>query len=260
MEIAELSKTKGSLYSRLKTTKMRRKEALFTVEGTKCVADTIRHFELEALVATTDWIDSHTEFVSEFKSRVFSTSQQTLDKISTLTTPPKVIAIYRMPAPARISFLLQPDIYLMLDGIQDPGNLGTIIRTAHWFGVKKIFASPETVSPFNPKTIQASMGSIAAVDVIFCNLSQLAMDNPEIPVYCLDLDGENLFCSQLPTSAFIVMGNEGHGVSETLRLLASRSFLIPPVNPSDHPDSLNVAIATSITLSQFTNNNGKINN
>lgn len=238
MEYKELSKTKLSVYTRLKTSKFRRKEGLFTVEGTKCVEDTLNCFKLVALVATSTWIQSHPHIANINPDLTFTTPQASLDKISTFTTPPEVIAVYQLPENQLIPENLSNGIYLILDGIQDPGNLGTIIRTAHWFGIKYIFASKNTVDAYNPKTIQASMGSISSVKIYYCDLPTIVDNNPHISVCCLDLNGKNIFAESLPKSAFIVMGNEGHGISEEMRMLAEKTYFIPAKDPANHPDSL----------------------
>ncbi|MCM1152649.1 MAG: RNA methyltransferase [Muribaculum sp.] len=251
MEYPVLSKAKLGLYARLKTSKLRRKERLFTVEGTKCVEDTLTHFQLKALIATQDWLHCNDFVANVDADRIFIAHRADLAKISTLSSPPDVIAVYCLPDYPTLDKPLPDAIYLMLDGIQDPGNLGTIIRTAHWFGIDHILASKHTVDAYNPKTIQSSMGSIAKVRISYCDLNAVAEMNPDIPVCCLDLNGQNIFDSHLPASAFLVMGNEGHGISDSLHQRAAHRYLIPAADPANHPDSLNVAIATAITLAQF---------
>lgn len=257
MEYTPLSKTKAAAYSKLRTSKLRKKEGMFCVEGTKCVTDTIIHFPLEALIATPGWLDAHASLAASFPGKVFFADKDTLHKLSSLSTPPEVIAVYKTPARRDVAGeKLGPGLYLMLDGVQDPGNLGTIIRTAHWFGLKRIFASPTTADVYSPKAVQSTMGSIAAVKVDYCDLRQLIEENPEIPVCILDLDGDNLFDTELPESAFIVMGSEGEGLSDKIRDLASRKLTIPAASDS-HPDSLNVAIAAAITMERFAANTSK---
>lgn len=247
-----LSKTKASQYARLKSAKLRRKDGLFSVEGTKSVVDTIILFELEALVATPSWLEEHPSISASWPDRTFSANAQTISRLSALATPPEVIAIYKTPTrDSSLSGKLPDGLYLLLDGIQDPGNLGTIIRTAHWFGIRRIFASPSTTDIYTPKAIQASMGSIASVELQYCDLGQLTEANSHIPLCILDLQGESLYEANLPESAFIAMGSEGEGISQELRTMANIRLNIPPYNPSSHPDSLNVGIATAITLAEF---------
>lgn len=258
----ELSKSKMSLYGSLGMKKMRKRHGLFMVEGEKSVADLLGKFELEALLILNHRTDSankkeaylRTELQDRFGSvpveRVYDVSESEMKKISALSTPSAVAAVFKLPE--EITRDLDAEgLCLMLDGVQDPGNLGTIIRTAHWFGIKKIFASPDTADIFNPKTIQSTMGSLAAVEVIYAPLEEVISANPTVPVYGLLLDGKNIYEAELGESGFIIMGNEGKGISEAIRKKVTHPLLIPPYNPSDHSESLNVAIATAITLSVF---------
>ena len=135
--------------------------------------------------------------------------------------------------------------------IQDPGNLGTIMRTAHWFGIDRIYASRDTVDIFNPKTVQSTMGSLGRVEIVYCDLGELMDKNPDMPVYGTLLDGKNIYKATLGEHGFIIMGNEGKGISESLRKRITSPLLIPPYDYSNHSESLNVAIATAVTLSQF---------
>lgn len=225
----ELSKARIARYALLRHKKYREKEGLFLVQGEKAVRDTMPHFELEALIEDSDAIR----------------------KISTLDNLPPVIAVFKMPT--RIPDLrVRGDKFVpVIDGVQDPGNLGTILRTSHWFGVDRIYCSEDTVDLYNPKTVMSTMGSIAKLEVQYCNLTALFDANPEFPVYGLLLEGENIFKVGALPPGFIVMGNEGHGLSGETRLKITKGLTIPPANPDNHPESLNVAIATAITLSQL---------
>ena len=136
----------------------------------------------------------------------------------------------------------------MLDTIQDPGNLGTILRTADWFGIKRIVCSPDTVDVFSPKVIQSAMGSIIRVELIYTDLDEFIKENPEIPVYATSLDGEDLKNKIQLSDAFLLMGNESRGISPALEHLASKRIRIPRKGGAE---SLNVAVATGIVLSQI---------
>ena len=140
----------------------------------------------------------------------------------------------------------------MLDGVQDPGNLGTIIRIADWFGIDTIFCSEDTADAYNPKVVQATMGSIAHVNIIYTDLPRL-FDSlpPSYPVYGTLLDGEDIYQQTLSNEGIIVMGNEGNGISEAIRQRVNRRLLIPCFREGDTAESLNVAIATAITCSEF---------
>lgn len=252
----ELSKTKFNLYSSLGNSKMRRKYSLFTVEGEKSVRDSLNVFTPVAVISSSN---HKYEFISR-DLPFYEVSESEMKLLSNLSTPSNIMAVYRLPANEYDNIADAVDrknLYLMLDGIQDPGNLGTIIRTCHWFGIATIFASKDTVDVFNPKTIQATMGSFAKVRVIYCDLPQLLRIYDDMPIFGLLLDGENIYESQLASNGFIIMGNEGKGISEKLRESVTKKLLIPPVS-SDHSESLNVAVATGITLSQFASKNKKL--
>lgn len=224
-----VSKAKIGKYALLRHKKHRDREGLFLVQGRKAVEDTMPYFELEALIE----------------------DEADIRKISTLDNLPEIIAVYRTPK-ATLPLETNRDEYsLVLDGIQDPGNMGTIIRTAHWFGVKRIYCSPDTVDIYNPKVVMATMGSIAKVEVRYCRPGELFDANPGLPVYGLLLEGEDIFQCGKMEPGFIVMGSEGHGPSEATLARITRPLTIPPANRADHPDSLNVGIATAITLAQL---------
>ncbi len=249
----ELSKTKMNIYATLGAAKMRRKHGLFVAEGRKCVSDLMRSFSPVSLIiekgssCESDW--SYHAADAAFDVCVASPEQ--MNKISNLSTHTDVIGIFKLPERSAVAdYELPHGLYMMLDGVQDPGNLGTIIRTCHWFGISKIFASHDTVDVFNPKTLQATMGSAGRVEVIYCNLGDVIDANPSLPVYGTLLEGTDIFSTVLDNSGFIVMGNEGKGLSDAIRAKISKPLFIPPAS-ADHPESLNVSIAAAIVLSQF---------
>lgn len=251
--ITEISKNKLSSLLRLKLKKNRDEENLFIAEGIKCVLDTAALFNGHCLLGTTDALNCiPQETLSKFEA-IHSATKSQLAKISTLSTPPNIIAIFKkneeklphMP-------LCKDNLYIVLDGIQDPGNLGTIIRTADWFGVDTIFASPDTVDIYNSKTIQATMGSLARVKIHYLPLLELFANNPEIPVYGTVLDGSNIYNTTLTNGGFLCMGNEGRGLRLETRERITMPLYIPPYPTNrQHAESLNVAIATAVALSQF---------
>lgn len=246
----ELSKGKFSIYSSLDSAKMRRKHGLFSVEGEKSVHDILGYFEIDAVICISDTVAS--EF-TDYGANVYEVRKPIMQKLSNLSNCPNVMAICHIPVrnvENENSLRLPDDLYMVLDGIQDPGNLGTIVRTCHWFGIKRIFASRDTVDIFNPKTVQSTMGSLAKVRVDYVNLAELFDTNPGLPVYGTLLDGENIFKTSLGPAGFILMGNEGKGISPELREKITRPLLIPPAN-EDHSESLNVAVAAAITIAQF---------
>lgn len=266
----QLSKTKKGVLTQLSTRKMRLKHKLFLVEGRKSVTELARYgsekFRTEFLVTLPERYPEADKLArdirrgegeSENDIPVYVAKPQEIREISTLATPPDIIAVCQLPERPSDNEIteaeLLPDLYLLLDDVQDPGNLGTIIRTAHWMGIKRIFASYGTVDVFNPKVVQASMGSLGAVDVSYVDLKRLINAHPDIPTVGLMLEGEDIYTSGLPESAFIIMGNEGNGISEDIRKAITFPLTIPPYDPQSHAESLNVAIATAITLSEFRN-------
>lgn len=251
--IEGISKTKAALYARLKNKKMRDSLHLFVIEGEKSVLDSLDVFEVEAVVASEKWLLAHRNSLPVDDSRFFSADRHSLDKISSLSTSPDVVAIMRIPDIAEDSGSLVDEngINLLLDGVQDPGNLGTIIRTAHWFGVTRLFLSSDCADVYNAKTVQSAMGSIGRVMTVRCDLGKLIETHPEIPVYGTLLEGADIYKAKLSIAAFIIMGNEGNGISAELRTYIGHPLLIPPYNPDEHGESLNVAVATAVTLSQF---------
>lgn len=250
MEYKPLSKTMCSKLAALKLKKHRDNASLFIAEGNKCVADTLGYFNAVYIVATTSWLASNKFDAAD--TVVYEASQEAMKRLSSLATPPDVITYYRRPEFLIDEEIIRSDITLLLDGVQDPGNLGTIIRLADWFGVRQIIASPISADIFNTKCIQASMGSISRVKVFYRDLPLFVANYKEIPVVGLLLDGENIYTASLPSPAFIVMGNEGNGLSQQMRRIVDRKLLIPSYPPGQPTgDSLNVAMATAITLSEF---------
>lgn len=249
----ELSKTKLSLYSSLGSARFRRKTGLFAVEGHRSVADTLGFFKLEALVASPQWVEANDALARQAGDRLLTATAADFRKLTSLTTPPEVIAIFYLPDELPMPMLAPDRLNLVLDTVQDPGNLGTILRTADWFGIHTVFASRETVDLYNPKCIQACMGSMTRVRVVYCDLEELLSQARGMPVYGLQLDGENIFRNELSETGVIIMGNEGNGISDAVKRYVNSPLLIPPYDAEKHGESLNVAIATAVTLALFRN-------
>ncbi len=237
----------------LATAKGRRRSGAFMAEGTKCVLDTLDAFTLRYLFATTDWIEANRQLPDEIRIKTIECGRGELGEMSSMALTPDVIAVYELPQ----SGMFEPneikdELILALDRVQDPGNLGTIMRTSDWMGITTILASTETVDCFNPKTIQATMGAISRVRIIYGNLPEMLTQLNGVPVYGTFLDGTNIYESRLSPTGIIVMGNEGSGISDEVAQLVTQRLLIPSY-PEGRPtsESLNVATATAITLSQF---------
>lgn len=249
----ELSKTKLSLYSTLQSAKMRNRHGLFIAEGEKLVGDTCGAFVAEALVATPQWLDSHPDALGFDPAVVREADSRAIAKISAMMTPPPVVAVYRMPqgCGGEGVRLREGELALMLDGIQDPGNLGTIVRTADWFGVHTVVASEDTADIFNPKAVQATMGAISRVRVVYADLAEVVAANPGAKVYGTLLEGHDMYEMPLTEGGFVIMGNEGKGISPAVRGMITDGLLIPPYGDAGHGESLNVAAATAIILAEF---------
>lgn len=237
-----ISKNQQKLIRGLELKKFRRREQLFVAEGPKVVGDLVKAgYTPQALFSTTE--QPGAQLVTEDELR----------RISFLQHPQQVLALFPLPEPE----LEQPQpgsLYLALDGVQDPGNLGTIIRLADWFGIGTIYCSEDTADAWAPKVVQATMGSIARVKVIYTNLGEL-LDNTTLPIYGTLLDGNDIYQEKLTAEGIIVMGNEGNGISADIRQKVNRRLLIPSFHRGDTAESLNVAIATAITCSEFRRRN-----
>lgn len=238
-----ISKNNIKFVHQLEQKKYRRKEGLFVAEGPKVVGDLMTAgFMPRMLFAINDWIKQ------KQLTNVQIVTEEELRKLSFLQHPQQVLGIFEIPVSGTDNSLSEEELYLALDGVQDPGNLGTIIRLANWFGIKTIFCSEDTADVWNPKVIQATMGSIARINVVYTDLKEL-IGSTKMPVYGTLLDGQDIYAQSLTKNGIIVMGNEGNGISPEIRKLITHKLLIPKFQ--EGPESLNVAIATAITCSEF---------
>jgi len=239
-----ISKNQLKAVKQLEMKKHRREQGLFVAEGPKVVGDLLAcGFTARQLYATEEW-QPH----GAAPQRV---TADELRKLSFLQHPQQVLAVFCLPEAPKAS--PEKGLVLALDGIQDPGNLGTIIRVADWFGIDTIYCSEDTVDAWSPKVVQATMGSIARVKIHYTRLEEL-LSHTTLPVYGTLLDGDSLYTQPLEADAIIVMGNEGNGISPAIRHLITRRLLIPRYH--EGPESLNVAIATAITCAEFRRREG----
>ena len=256
----QITKAQLKTYRSLKQKKFRDELGLFLAEGPKCVEELQKAFRLEALLTTEN------------------VGKTAIEQLSSLRTPQGVIGVFRKPdnAPTNdqmVNDQMVHDLVLALDGVQDPGNLGTIIRTCDWFGVRDIFCSLDTADCYSPKVVQATMGALARVRVHYVNLSQWLkaqindqmVNDQMVNVFGTLLDGCNMYevlqqavpgsySAGAPTAqrSIIVMGNEGNGISQEVRTLVTHPLLIPSYPPGEPTsESLNVAIATAVILAEF---------
>ncbi|NDV81946.1 RNA methyltransferase [Bacteroides sp. 51] len=244
-----LSKNKIKYIRSLELKKKRKEEKVFIAEGPKLVGDLLGIFPCILLVATHDWLIENPNIqVNE----VIEVNNEELLKVSLLKHPQQVLAIFEQPEYATDINVIKKSLCLALDDVQDPGNLGTIIRLADWFGIEHVFCSLNTADIYNPKTVQATMGAIARVKVHYLPLYELIDKLQDCPVYGTFLDGKNIYAESLSSYGLIVMGNEGNGISHDIAGLINRKLYIPNY-PSgrETSESLNVAIATAITCAEF---------
>ena len=240
-----ISKNQLKYIRQLEQKKYRRREGVFVAEGTKVVGDLLQRYRPEAVFATADW-----QAPAGITPQLVTDDE--LRRISFLQHPQQVLALFPLPSVNSLPSSVNSELSLALDGVQDPGNLGTIIRIADWFGISTIICSEDTVDAWNPKVVQATMGSIARVNIIYLNLPDFLDTLPaDFPVYGTFLDGDNIYTQELTPNGLIIMGNEGNGISEAVRSKVNRRLLIPDFHQGPTADSLNVAIATAITCSEF---------
>mgnify|MGYP003588077731 CR=1 FL=1 len=251
-----ISKAKIKYIRSLEQKKKRKEEGVYVAEGPKVVGDLLKFFRPEIVVATEEGLSKYT-FTS--KTEVIEVSDIELKKVSFLQHPQQILAVFpqskEMNEPI-LNHLPAEQLVLALDGVQDPGNLGTIIRIADWFGIENIICSDNTADVYSPKVVQATMGSIARVKIHYTDLYKYIKElKIDIPVYGTLLNGENIYKQTLSHNGLVIMGNEGNGISPEIAKMINHKLFIPNY-PAGHPtaDSLNVAIATAITCSEFRRN------
>lgn len=225
--------------------KYRQLHQLFIAEGEKVISEFLESgYGLEYLYVT----EFNTGFTSNSKKTVINEAD--LKKISCLTTANNCLAVFKIPTQNSIS---EVGLKLVLDDLQDPGNLGTIIRLCDWFGISDLICSCKTVDLYNPKVVQAAMGSIARVSITYCDLGSY-IKQVTVPVFGTFMEGENIYKQQLPENAVLILGNEGNGISLELEQLVTKKVSIPRFGCLQKTESLNVASAASIFLSEFKRN------
>lgn len=235
----------------LSEAKHRRNLGLFKVEGSKCVHDTISSFTLDSLICTESWFNDNRNIIAAGSS-VTICDKDDLKRVTELVSPPPVIAIYKLPVRNNLP-IFNDDLIIAIDGVQDPGNLGTIIRTADWFGIYNIICSKSTVDCFNPKVIQSTMGAISRVEVHYCDLVQTLTElKSEYNVYGTFMHGVSIYNEHYAKKSIVVMGNEGHGISKEISEVINEKLTIPSFSESEESsESLNVAMAMGIVVSEI---------
>ncbi|MFH6972124.1 MULTISPECIES: TrmH family RNA methyltransferase [Flavobacterium] len=237
-----VSKNQIKLITSLQQKKYRIANKLFFAEGVKGIQELLdSDFELEHLYTTQN------DFDEVFKEKKTIISENDLKKITALATPNSCLAVFKMPLEKQI---IETGLIVALDSIRDPGNLGTILRLCDWFGIQQILCSKETVDVYNPKVVQATMGSIARVNVNYMDLNTF-LATTKLPVFGTFMDGSNIYKSELPKQGVIIMGNEANGISIELEKSVTSRLTIPRFGNLQKTESLNVATATAIVLSEF---------
>lgn len=244
-----MTKNQLKLINSLKIKKYRNKENLFFCEGVKIFETLVNSdFVIKEIFAVSDFIDQN--FHAK-KYNYTEVSKAELKKISELSTPQKVFTLVEIPKKNIENINFEGKLTLILDNIQDPGNLGTIIRVADWFEIKNIVCSLNTVDVYNPKVVQATMGSIFSVNIFYTDLVEFLKNNSEAKIYGTFMNGQNIYKQDLSSTGFIVMGNEANGISSELEKFITTKLSIPTFNQTKAAESLNVAVATAIICSEF---------
>lgn len=247
-----ISKNKIKQIHLLETKKGRKTQGLFVAEGPKVTGDLLSIYEAQSVYATKDWIEKNS-YISKNIKEIVEVNEDELKKISMLQHPQQVLALFSIKETKPDLIDLSNKLSIALDGVQDPGNLGTIIRVADWFGITDIFCSYDTVDVYNPKVVQSTMGSIARVNVYYIDLEKIVDRFPNnFPVFGTSLDGQNIYEQELSDKGLIIMGNEGNGISQPIMKKITKKLLIPNYpHERETADSLNVAIATAIVCGEF---------
>ena len=259
-----LSKTKIRFIKSLQNKKVRDEERLFVIEGDKLVKEfLLAKTQIHTLVAKPEFISGLPPDLKKLVKNIDNVNYEELKQISTLKTPHNALAVVQIPEHEMIVSEIIKQFCVALDFVQDPGNLGTIIRAAGWFGIKNIVCSSDCVDVYNPKVIQASMGALLHVNVFYSDLKMLfsgAIEN-SIPVFGTMLEGKSIYDHKLGNKGIILLGNESKGISNDLIPFITDKIRIPKYSDAKEGiDSLNVGMAASVVFSEFLRKSGNLNN
>lgn len=244
-----LSKTQVKYIQSLHHKKFRDEENVFIAEGNKVVIELLqsKKFICKELIALPEWFNENESLVRKFYSDEFQiTDENNLRRISALSTPSAVLALFKKTKSEPINLVNK--LTLMLDTIQDPGNFGTIIRIADWFGIETIICSDSTVDMYNPKVVQSTMGSLGRVNIVYTDLPEFIQSNKTVKIFAAALDGKDINVMKGLKEGIIIIGNESKGISSELLALANEKITIPKKGVAE---SLNAAVATGIILSHI---------
>ncbi|HEX2934919.1 MAG TPA: RNA methyltransferase [Bacteroidales bacterium] len=250
-----LSKNKIKLIRSLENKKFREKENLFLIEGEKLIEELLLSgLNIQGIFATDQWIDKNAQAINKFSNIVESVTPNEIERISLLKSPSPVVGLAEIPSFQLKKKSLENKLTLVLDSVQDPGNLGTIIRIADWFGIENIICSEDSVDVYNPKVVQSTMGAIFRVKTHYMPLEELFSMNKDLqlPVYGTLLDGDNIYDKKLSQSGLIIMGNESKGINPIYQQFITDKLFIPFYPEGQkRSESLNVGIATAIVCAEF---------
>ena len=236
----------------LQQKKFRQKYRKFIVEGEKMASEIVLSpsIVIDGIYALPDWIEENKTILKSIATITHTINAKELERISKLKTPNKVLCVCKIPSYKIDSSLINNNLTIYLDGIQDPGNMGSILRIADWFGIPYVFCSVSCVELYNPKVIQSSMGAFLRVQSIVKDLKELKRESPNLPIFAAVLGGTNIFSLSPPQKGILVIGNEGNGISSTALALADHQVTIPKAKAGG-AESLNAAVATGILCSAF---------
>lgn len=257
-----VSRNKANFIISLQKKKVREEEKLYVIEGDKLVKEFLAaRVSVKTLIAEPDFLNSLPLFQKQGIGEIIPANYDDLKKISSLKTPHNALAVIRMPEIKMDPSEINKGLSVALDCVQDPGNLGTIIRSAAWFGIRNIYCSEDCVDVFNPKVIQASMGAILHVNVFYTDLRKLLEKVKEfnVKVFGALIEGESIYSRKLESNGIILLGNESKGISEELMPYITDRIMIPKLNNAQSGiDSLNVSMAASVIFSEFTRSKGRL--
>jgi RNA methyltransferase, TrmH family len=251
-----ISKNRIAFLRALQQKKNRREQGLFVAEGTKTVLELL-HASLPCryVVATQNWLNNH-PFPQNSKPETDTATESDMARISSLSTAPDVLAVFEIPSAS----IAPPDVLsgytLAADGIRDPGNLGTLIRIADWFGISRVLCSADTAEVWNPKTVQATMGSLARVQTAEVDLPAFLaetarLSNNTLPVYGTFLQGQSVYGTGFAPNGIIIIGSESHGISEAVKNVVSHHITIPSFSSGQGAESLNAGVAAGIICAEM---------
>lgn len=242
-----LSKAQIKHIQALRRKKQRYSEGLYIAEGNKIVQELLdNNSPVTQIFALGSWIIHNQATLDQSEINYTEVNDKDLKRISTLTTPNEVLAIVTIPT--QVSITESNGLTLILDGVSDPGNMGTIIRTADWFGIKQILCSQDCVDIYNPKVVQATMGSIARINVSYIDLDEHLSKQKGMPILGMVLNGDDLYQNPLPEKGYLIVGSESHGISNEVLNLITQGLTIPNYGKAE---SLNAGMACGIVLSHY---------